>query len=36
MDVGLLILDGDFNIVFEAGKHQWWNANVDALCEHLD
>jgi hypothetical protein len=36
MDVGLLILDGDYNIVYEAGKHQWWNANVDALCEHLD
>lgn len=35
MDVGLIIFDADFNIIFEAGKHQWWYANVDALCEHL-
>ena len=36
MDVGLIVFDEDFNIIFEAGKHQWWYANVDALCEHLD
>jgi hypothetical protein len=35
MDVGLLIFDADFNIVFEAGKHQWWAANVDGLCPFL-
>ena len=35
MDVGLLIYDAGGNIIFEAGKHQWFNANVDALCDHL-
>ena len=35
MDVGLIRLDWDGNILFEAGKHQWWNANVDGLCDHL-
>jgi hypothetical protein len=35
MDVGLIIFDADFNIIFEAGKHQWVYANIDALCEHL-
>jgi len=34
MDMGLIILVGG-DIVFEAGKHQWFNANVDELCEHL-
>ena len=35
MDMGLIVFDEVFNVVFEAGKHQWWNANVDGLCEHL-
>jgi hypothetical protein len=35
IDVGLVLLDEDFNVIFEAGQHQWWNANVDELCEHL-
>ncbi len=35
IDVGLILLDEDFNIIFEAGRHQWWHANVDALCGHL-
>jgi hypothetical protein len=36
MDVGLIVYNYDTDTVtFEAGKHQWWNANVDALCEHL-
>ena len=34
MDVGLIIFDLN-GVVFEAGKHQWWDGNVDALCGHL-
>jgi len=34
IDVGLIIFDVD-GVAFEAGKHQWWNENVDALCGHL-
>ena len=36
IDVGVVVYYwGDGTITFEAGKHQWWTANVDALCEHL-
>jgi len=35
MDMGLLGFDASFNIIFEAGKHQWWYGNVDAVCGHL-
>lgn len=35
MDVGLIVFDADFNITFEAGKHQWWNSNVEELCAFL-
>jgi hypothetical protein len=35
IDVGLIIVDADFNVIFEAGKHQWWNANVEGLCQFL-
>lgn len=34
IDVGVVTFSGG-TIVFEAGKHQWWDSNVDALCEHL-
>ncbi len=34
MDVGLIIFDAN-GVAFEAGKHQWWDGNVDALCGHL-
>ena len=34
VDVGLIIFDPT-GVVFEAGKHQWWDGNVDALCGHL-
>ena len=29
LDVGLVMLDPDFNVIWDAGKHQWWDANVD-------
>jgi hypothetical protein len=35
IDVGLVLLDEDFNVIYEAGQHQWWGANVEGLCEHL-
>ena len=35
IDVGLIIFDADFNVVFEAGQHQWWSGNVDGLCPFL-
>lgn len=34
IDVGLIIFDAS-GVAFEAGKHQWWDGNVDALCGHL-
>ena len=36
IDVGVSVYyweDGTYTL--EAGKHQWWEGNVDALCEHL-
>ena len=36
IDVGVIVFhydDGTYTL--EAGKHQWWEGNVDALCEHL-
>jgi len=35
IDVGLLIFDAEFNIIFEAGQHQWWSSNVGGLCPFL-
>lgn len=34
LDAGVVTFVGG-EIVFEAGKHQWFDGNVDALCEHL-
>ena len=36
IDVGVVVVDlEDGTIVFEAGKHQWFAGDVEALCEHL-
>ena len=36
IDVGVFAINwDDGTITFEAGKHQFWYGNVDALCEHL-
>jgi len=35
MDVGHIAWDPLGNVIFDAGKHQWWDANVDELCDFL-
>lgn len=36
IDVGVVVYDYDTGTVtFEAGKHQWWDGNVEAMCELL-
>ena len=35
MDVGHIAWDPLGNVIFDAGKHQWWDANVDELCDYL-
>lgn len=37
-DVGNLVYEfdnGDLIILFEAGEHQWWNEDFDAVCDFL-
>jgi hypothetical protein len=35
LDAGHLILDGDGNVVFEAGQHDLLNGSVDAFCGYF-
>jgi hypothetical protein len=36
IDFGVVVYDYETGTVtFEAGRHQWWAGNVEALCEHL-
>ena len=34
-DVGRVEFDSDFNLIFSAGRHDFWEGNGDALCEAL-
>lgn len=36
IDVGVVVFNwGDGSFTLEAGKHQWWEANVEELCQFL-
>ena len=35
-DVGRIVFDVDGEIVFEAGEHEYWNPEWDAVCELLE